>query len=154
MTPESLSREGSPGPEGIHLHAAPHPNGHGVVHMSSDSPAQVVASHMEVKTNHFPPGVPNILTGAQSKFLTFFFTKSGILGGFFVILATFGSQDKPFPFFVVPNILTGARSKFLSFSIFDDFLPVFYKIWYFWFLHHFGYLAQSQSTRNLPYINY
>ena len=80
-----------------------------------------------------------------------FFTKSGILGG---ILATFGSQDKPFPFFVVPNILTGARSKFLSFSIFDDFLPVFYKIWYFWFLHHFGYLAQSQSTRNLPYINY
>ena len=67
MTPESLSREGSPGPEGIHLHAAPHPNGHGVVHMSSDSPAQVVASHMEVKTNHFPPGVPNILTGAQSK---------------------------------------------------------------------------------------
>jgi len=65
MTPESLSREGSPGPEGIHLHAAPHPNGHGVVHMSSDSPAQVVASHMEVKTNHFPPGVPNILTGAQ-----------------------------------------------------------------------------------------
>ena len=72
MTPESLSREGSPGPEGIHLHAAPHPNGHGVVHMSSDSPAQVVASHMEVKTNHFPPGVPNILTGAQSKFLSFF----------------------------------------------------------------------------------
>ena len=90
MTPESLSREGSPGPEGIHLHAAPHPNGHGVVHMSSDSPAQVVASHMEVKTNHFPPGVPNILTGAQSKliiflpFPTFFchfsdlFSKSGI----------------------------------------------------------------------------
>ena len=72
MTPESLSREGSPGPEGIHLHAAPHPNGHGVVHMSSDSPAQVVASHMEVKTNHFPPGVPNILTGAQSKLIIFF----------------------------------------------------------------------------------
>ena len=71
MTPESLSREGSPGPEGIHLHAAPHPNGHGVVHMSSDSPAQVVASHMEVKTNHFPPGVPNILTGAQSKLIMF-----------------------------------------------------------------------------------
>ena len=64
MTPESLSREGSPGPEGIHLHAAPTHN-NGMV-MSSDSPAQVVASHMEVKTNHFP-GVPNVFTGAQSK---------------------------------------------------------------------------------------
>ena len=100
MTPESLSREGSPGPEGIHLHAAPHPNGHGVVHMSSDSPAQVVASHMEVKTNHFPPGVPNILTGAQSKyFLPFstifgrfrrFFDKVWYFWRLFAILATFG----------------------------------------------------------------
>ena len=110
MTPESLSREGSPGPEGIHLHAAPHPNGHGVVHMSSDSPAQVVASHMEVKTNHFPPGVPNILTGAQSKLIIFLpfstvfgqfadlLVKSGIFGvighsGYF--LASFGSQTFP-----------------------------------------------------------
>ena len=117
MTPESLSREGSPGPEGIHLHAAPHPNGHGVVHMSSDSPAQVVASHMEVKTNHFPPGVPNILTGAQSKLIIFLpfstvfgqfadlLVKSGIFGvighsGYF--LASFGSQDKPFSVLVFP----------------------------------------------------
>ena len=100
MTPESLSREGSPGPEGIHLHAAPHPNGHGVVHMSSDSPAQVVASHMEVKTNHFPPGVPNILTGAQSKyFFAIFdnfwpfspiFDKVWYFWRLFAILATFG----------------------------------------------------------------
>ena len=67
MTPESLSREGSPGPESIHLHAAPHNNG--VTVMSSDSPAQVVASHMEVKTNHFPGVNPVTLTGAQSKYL-------------------------------------------------------------------------------------
>ena len=96
MTPESLSREGSPGPEGIHLHAAPHPNGHGVVHMSSDSPAQVVASHMEVKTNHFPPGVPNILTGAQSKFPTFFLQNLVFLGFPLLFWLLFESQDKPF----------------------------------------------------------
>lgn len=70
MTPESLSREGSPGPEGIHLHAAPNQNeiSAGGVVMSSDSPAQVVASHLEVKTNSFPPGVNPVLTGAQSNF--------------------------------------------------------------------------------------
>ena len=82
MTPESLSREGSPGPEGIHLHPAPpvlpnsnqqphHPSAaanNGVI-MGSDNPAQVVASHLEVKTNNFPPGVSHpVLTGAQSKF--------------------------------------------------------------------------------------
>ena len=66
MTPESLSREGSPGPEGIHLHPAPGPGESSVI-MSSDSPAQVVASHLEVKTNNFPPGVSPVLTGAQSK---------------------------------------------------------------------------------------
>ena len=65
MTPESLSREGSPGPEGIQLHPAPAQN-NGIV-MSSDSPAHVVASHLEVKTNHFPPGVNPVFTGAQSK---------------------------------------------------------------------------------------
>jgi forkhead box protein K len=64
MTPESLSREGSPGPEGIHLHPAPGPGESSVI-MSSDSPAQVVASHLEVKTNNFPPGVSPVLTGAQ-----------------------------------------------------------------------------------------
>ena len=78
MTPESLSREGSPGPEGIHLHPAPQNhqvsvaavanNGNGGVIMSNDNPAQVVASHLEVKTNNFPPGVSHpVLTGAQSK---------------------------------------------------------------------------------------
>ena len=78
MTPESLSREGSPGPEGIHLHPAPQNhqvsvaavanNGNGGVIMSNDNPAQVVGSHLEVKTNNFPPGVSHpVLTGAQSK---------------------------------------------------------------------------------------
>ena len=68
MTPESLSREGSPGPEGIHLHPAPAGSNNGIVlsHGSGDHHNQVVASHLEVKTNHFPPGVN--LTGAQSKF--------------------------------------------------------------------------------------
>jgi hypothetical protein len=102
MTPESLSREGSPGPEGIHLHAAPHPNGHGVVHMSSDSPAQVVASHMEVKTNHFPPGVPNILTGAQSKFLTFFFYKIWYFGGFLCYFGYFWKSRQTISILVFP----------------------------------------------------
>ena len=83
MTPESLSREGSPGPEGIHLHPAPglgphhhhhqvsvanKGNGPGVI-MSNDNPAQVVASHLEVKTNNFPPGVSHpVITGAQSEY--------------------------------------------------------------------------------------
>ena len=58
MTPESLSREGSPGPDGggITLHPAPQQSANGII-MSSDSPAQVVASHLEVKTNNFAPGV-------------------------------------------------------------------------------------------------
>ena len=78
MTPESLSREGSPGPEGIHLHPAPqnhqvsvaavsnNGNGPGVI-MSNDNAAQVVASHLEVKTNNFPGVSHPVLTGAQSE---------------------------------------------------------------------------------------
>ena len=69
MTPESLSREGSPGPEGIHLHPAPTGSNNGIVlSHGGDHHNQVVASHLEVKTNHFPPGVNPVLTGAQSKF--------------------------------------------------------------------------------------
>ena len=58
MTPESLSREGSPGPDGgsITLHPAPQQTSNGII-MTSDSPAQVVASHLEVKANNFTPGV-------------------------------------------------------------------------------------------------
>ena len=69
MTPESLSREGSPGPEGIHLHPASASN-NGVVLSSGtgENQTQVVASHLEVKTNHFPPGVNPVLTGAQSNY--------------------------------------------------------------------------------------
>ena len=58
MTPESLSREGSPGPNegnnGNHSGGILSQNG---LVMSSDNPAQVVASHLEVKTNNFPPGL-------------------------------------------------------------------------------------------------
>ena len=64
MTPESLSREGSPGPDGgsITLHPAPQQSNNGII-MSNDSPAQVVASHLEVKTNNFTPGVHHHPTG-------------------------------------------------------------------------------------------
>ena len=47
MTPESLSREGSPAPAEITLHAAPDETG--------GSP-QIVGTHLEVKTTTFTPG--------------------------------------------------------------------------------------------------
>ena len=80
MTPESLSREGSPGPDGgsITLHPAPQQSNNGII-MSNDSPAQVVASHLEVKTNNFTPGVHHptghlLTTGTTPPSKILFFT--------------------------------------------------------------------------------
>merc|ERR1711976_891344 len=65
MTPESLSREGSPGPEGIHLHPAPQNhqvsvaavanNGNGGVIMSNDNPAQVCCQSSRSQNQQLSP---------------------------------------------------------------------------------------------------
>jgi hypothetical protein len=60
MTPESLSREGSPGPESIHLYPAPT--------SSSLDNSHMVGSHLEVKTNNFLPGVNNSVAGHHHVF--------------------------------------------------------------------------------------
>ena len=100
MTPESLSREGSPGPDGgsITLHPAPQQSNNGII-MSNDSPAQVVASHLEVKTNNFTPGVHHptghlLTTGTPpSKFFVKLFFKDYIQ-----VFFMFGARELYFDF--------------------------------------------------------